>query len=136
VRISTWLVLCTFLVALFLGFSKRRHEMVLLQSTASQHRKSLEQYSLPFLDMMIAIVTASTILSYSLYTVSAETVMKFGTENLIFTTLFVIYGIFRYLYLVYCREEGGNPTRILFHDRPLQVTILAWLAASLWIISR
>jgi 4-hydroxybenzoate polyprenyltransferase len=136
VSISTWLVLCTFLVALFLGFSKRRHEMVLLQSTASQHRKSLEQYSLPFLDMMIAIVTASTILSYSLYTVSAETVMKFGTDNLIFTTLFVIYGIFRYLYLVYCREEGGNPTRILFNDRPLQVTILAWLASSLWIISR
>ena len=136
VRISTWLILCTFLLALFLGFSKRRHEMVLLEGSASQHRKSLEQYSVQFLDMMIAIVTASTILSYSLYTVSAETVTKFGTENLIFTTLFVLYGIFRYLYLVYCRQEGGNPTRILFNDRPLQATILAWLACSVWIISR
>jgi hypothetical protein len=85
---------------------------------------------------MIAVVTASTILSYALYTVSASTVNKFGTENLIFTVLFVIYGIFRYLFLVYCRAEGGNPTRILFQDRPLQACILGWLACSIWIISR
>jgi len=135
VRISTWLILCTFLLALFLGFSKRRHEMVLLEDTAARHRESLASYSIQFLDMMIAIVTGSTIISYSLYTVSPETVAKFGTENLIFTTLFVIYGIFRYLYLVYCRKEGGNPTHILIRDRPLQVALLAWLITSLWIIS-
>jgi hypothetical protein len=123
------------LLALFLGFSKRRHEMVLLEETAARHRVSLASYSIQFLDMMIAIVTGSTIISYSLYTVSPETVAKFGTENLIFTTLFVIYGIFRYLYLVYCREEGGNPTHILIRDRPLQVALLAWLMTSLWIIS-
>lgn len=136
VEISTWLVLCTFLLALFLGFSKRRHEMLFLEGNASVHRKSLEEYSPQFLDMMIGIVTASTVLSYALYTVSDETIHKFGTKNLIFTTLFVIYGIFRYLFLVYCRAEGGNPTRVLFEDLPLQLTIASWLAVSTWIIYR
>lgn len=134
VDISTWLILCTFLLALFLGFSKRRHEMELLQENAVTHRVSLEEYSPHFLDIVIPIVTASTVLSYALYTVSDETTAKFETENLIYTTLFVIYGILRYLHLVYRRSEGGNPTRVLFNDLPLKLTILCWLAVSTWII--
>lgn len=134
VEISNWLILCTFLLALFLGFSKRRHEIFLLEANAGEHRKTLEEYSPKFLDMMIGIVTASTVLSYALYTVSDDTIEKFHTKNLIFTTLFVVYGIFRYLYLVYCRTEGGNPTRVLFRDLPLKLAILCWLIVSSWII--
>lgn len=127
VAISHWLILCTFLLALFLGFSKRRHEILLLAESANNHRKILAEYDIAFLDMMIAIVAGTTLIAYALYTVSQETIEKFHTENLIYTTPFVIYGIFRYLYLIHKKGEGGNPSKVLIKDIPLQLNIILWL---------
>ena len=131
---SEWLILCTLLLSLFLGFSKRRHELVVLEGNADVHRAVLRHYSPNFLDQMTAIVTASTVMSYALYTISEETIRKFNTNELIYTVPFVLYGIFRYLYLVHKREEGGNPTRILLTDPPLVFNVLAWVLLYIFII--
>lgn len=131
---SEWLIICTVLLALFLGFSKRRHEIMVLESDANSHRAVLEHYSQYFLDQMIGIVTASTVMSYALYTISDETVRKFGTTHLIYTVPFVLYGIFRYLYLVHKKEEGGNPTKLALTDRPLLFNIILWIIAASYII--
>jgi len=131
---SEWLIICTVLLSLFLGFSKRRHEITVLESHASEHREVLQHYSPYFLDQMIGIVTASTVMSYALYTISEETVKKFGTNHLIYTVPFVLYGIFRYLYLVHKKVEGGNPTKIALTDRPLLANILLWIVAVSFII--
>jgi 4-hydroxybenzoate polyprenyltransferase len=131
---SEWLIICTVLLSLFLGFSKRRHEITILESDANSHRAVLEHYSPYFLDQMIGIVTASTVMSYALYTISDETVRKFGTRHLFYTVPFVLYGIFRYLYLVHKREEGGNPTRLALTDRPLLINIILWIIVASIII--
>ncbi len=131
---SEWLIICTILLSLFLAFSKRRHELTFLERNAVDHRSVLEHYSPHFLDQMTAIVTASTVMSYALYTISEETLKKFGTHNLIYTIPFVLYGIFRYLYLVHRREEGGNPTRILLTDIPMIVNVILWVLACAYII--
>lgn len=127
VEVSPWLIVCTFLLMLFLGFSKRRHELVLLETRATEHRASLRDYSPYFLDQMIAVVTASTVVAYAIYTASPEVREKLGTDKLYLTIPFVLFGIFRYLYLVHQREEGGNPTQLLLTDRPLVVDIFLWL---------
>ena len=134
VEVSSWLILCTFLLALFLGFSKRRQEIVKLKGAGEDHRSVLAEYSPQFLDMMIGIVTASTLMSYALYTTSEQTVQKFGTTHLVLTTPFVIYGIFRYLYLMHRREQGDNPTRILLTDPAILANILLWLLAVVGIV--
>jgi 4-hydroxybenzoate polyprenyltransferase len=126
VPISPWLVICTFLLALFMGFAKRRHEVVLLEAGAADHRRSLREYSPYFLDQMIAVVTASTVLAYAVYTVSPEVREKLGTEYLYLTIPFVLFGIFRYLYLVHQKEEGGNPTQLMLTDVPLIIDVLLW----------
>jgi 4-hydroxybenzoate polyprenyltransferase len=126
---SSWLVLCTFLVALFLGFGKRRHELVLLEGNANTHRPILGEYSPHFLDMMMAVVTAATVMSYVLYTMDAETLARFHGRRLIYTSVFVLYGIFRYLYLIHQKSAGGNPVDLLYRDRSLLV------AVSLWVVS-
>ncbi len=132
---SSWLIVCTIFLALFLGFGKRRHEILLLSGNANMHRKVLEYYGNPnFLDQMIGIVTACTVVSYMLYTVSEETVRFFGTRQLIWTVPFVLYGIFRYLYLVYIKEEGGDPAGILLRDKPLLVNILLWSVSCIIIV--
>jgi 4-hydroxybenzoate polyprenyltransferase len=131
---SEWLIICTVLLSLFLGFSKRRHELTMLEATADNHRAVLQHYSPYFLDQMIGIVTASTVMSYILYTISQDTVEKFGTKNLIYTVPFVLYGIFRYLYLVHKRDEGGDPTRLALTDRPLLVNTILWICAASAII--
>ncbi len=127
VPVSPWLIICTFLLALFLGFSKRRHELILLEARATDHRASLKEYSPYFLDQMIAVVTASTVVAYAIWTVSPEIREKLGTEKLYLTIPFVLFGIFRYLYLVHQREEGGNPTQLLLSDRPLLLDVLLWI---------
>ncbi len=131
---SEWLIICTMLLSLFLGFNKRRHELTLLDAQANTHRSVLQFYSPYFLDQMIGIVTASTVMSYALYTISDETVRKFGTKNLIYTVPFVLYGIFRYLYLVHKEHEGGNPTKLAVSDKPLFINILLWITFSAFII--
>ena len=131
---TPWLLMCTVLLALFLGFAKRRREIVLLSGNAEEHRRVLEHYSPYFLDQMILIVSAATVMSYALYTIAPETVDKFGTNKLIYTIPFVLYGVFRYLYLVHLKDEGGNPTRVLLTDWPLFVNIFLWLLSCLLII--
>lgn len=130
VSLSPWLLICTFLLALFLAMSKRRHELVLLEDDAPTHRPILKEYSPLLLDQMISVVTASTVVAYCLYTISDETVAKFGTTNLIFTVPFVIYGIFRYLYLVHQKNLGGSPEALILKDKPLFITLILWIAVS------
>jgi 4-hydroxybenzoate polyprenyltransferase len=131
---TPWIIICTLLLALFLAFSKRRHEIIILEEHAVAHRKILLEYSTDYLDQMISVVTASTVISYSLYTLSEDTVTKFQTEKLIYTVPFVLYGIFRYLYLVHQKEGGGNPTEHLFSDFPLIVNIILWVITAMLII--
>jgi 4-hydroxybenzoate polyprenyltransferase len=132
VPVSPWLIICTYLLALFLGFCKRRHELVLLEDRATEHRAALREYSPYFLDQMIAVVTASTVVAYAIYTVSPEVREKLGTDQLYLTIPFVLFGIFRYLYLVHKRELGGNPTQLLLSDQPLLIDVVLWiLTASL-----
>lgn len=130
VAMSHWLVLCTGLIALFLGFVKRRQELLGLERAAAQ-RPTLREYSLPFLDQMISIVTASTVLAYTLYAFSPEVAEKLGTRWMGLTIPFVLFGIFRYLYLVHQHGEGENPTVLILTDRPLMATVLLWGAAAL-----
>ena len=127
VEISSWLLTCTILIALFLGLSKRRHELVTLEGGAKRHRKVLRKYSPYLLDQMISVVTASTVIAYALYTMAEETTTKLETKNLIFTLPFVIYGIFRYLYLIHQKGEGGNPENILVKDKALMINIILWV---------
>ena len=134
VPISQWLLVCTMLLALFLGLSKRRHEIVLLGDVAPEHRRSLAHYSAQFLDQLISIVAAATIVSYAFYTVEPDTVEKFGTDQLTWTLPFPIYGIFRYLYLVHRHDGGGSPAEMLLRDRPLLVCVALWASAIVLII--
>lgn len=128
VEFSHWLLLCTLLLALFIALSKRRAEIVALAEDATGHRRILAEYSPYLLDQMIGVVTASTLLSYAFYTISPETIAKFGTQWLLLTIPFPLYGIFRYLYLVHQREEGGSPSDLLINDRPLLVCVGMWVA--------
>ncbi len=127
VSISFWLLVCTISLALFLVLSKRRHELVLLGDNAIDHRKILGEYSPYLLDQMISVVTASTVVFYALYTTASDTVEKFGTRNLMFTMPFVLYGIFRYLYLVHQKSLGGSPEQILIQDKPMIINILFYV---------
>jgi 4-hydroxybenzoate polyprenyltransferase len=134
VEISGWLLICTFLIALFLALGKRRHEYLTLDAQAARHRPILAEYSAGLLDQMIAVVTASTVTAYALYTMSPETVAKFGTRLLPLTLPFVLYGIFRYLYLLYRRQLGGNPSELFLNDRALLLNACLWVAAVMAII--
>jgi 4-hydroxybenzoate polyprenyltransferase len=133
VTISPWLLICTILLALFLALSKRRHELVLLEGDAPQHRPILEEYSTYLLDQMIAVVTSSTLMAYVLYTLAPRT-LRDVSDKLYLTIPFVLYGIFRYLWLVHHKEEGGSPELTLLSDRPLMVDILLWVASILLIL--
>ena len=126
VEISSWFLICGFLLALFLGLGKRRHEFLLLQTDTRLHRQVLRKYSLYLLDQMIAVVTAAIVVSYCLYTISEETIRKFGTKNLMFTIPFVLYGLFRYLYLIHHKNCGGQPEIVVFADKPLILSIIGW----------
>jgi 4-hydroxybenzoate polyprenyltransferase len=128
--ISPWLLVCTLFLALFLGFNKRRHEITLLSEEAAKHRKSLDDYSVEFLDAVIAVVTAATVIAYSIYTIWPATVAKFNTAGLIYTVPFVVYGLFRYMYLVIVRDKGGSPSEILASDIPLVIDIFMWLVVA------
>jgi len=134
INISSWLILCTLFLSLFLGFSKRRFEIISLKENANKHREVLSSYSVELLDKIIIVLATSTILSYALYTVSTETKEKFG-EYLVYTIPFVIYGILRYLYLIYKTNEG-EPTKLVTEDISLLLTIALWIAISILFIYR
>lgn len=131
---SHWLLLLTLLGALFLALSKRRAELVSLAADAGQHRPILAKYSPYLLDQMIGIVAASALLGYAFYTTDEETVAKFGTDRLLWTVPFPLYGLFRYLYLVHQRGEGGDPSETLSTDLPLLVCVILWVAAVVLIL--
>ncbi len=124
VSLSPWLLVCTVLLSLFLALAKRRHELLLLEGGAGGHRQILDEYSERFLDQMIAIVTSSTVIAYSLYTFQAAGPPD--DHSMMLTIPFVLYALFRYLYLIHQRNEGGSPETLLLKDRPLLVTILLW----------
>ncbi|MBN1484850.1 MAG: decaprenyl-phosphate phosphoribosyltransferase [Chloroflexia bacterium] len=126
VAISPWLLVCMLLLALFLGLAKRRHELILLNNDASRHRRILQEYSPALLEEMVSVVTASTVMAYSLYTVFAPNLPKEPYPYMMFTIPFVIYAVFRYLYLVYQKDGGGSPEEILLRDLPFLFNLLLW----------
>ena len=126
VPIGHWLLVCTTLLALFLALSKRRHELTLLTDGAVGHRRILEEYTAYLLDQMVSVVTASTLVAYVSYATSAETAERLGTDRLGLTIPFVLYGIFRYLYLVHRKSGGGSPAAMLVTDRPLLACVALW----------
>ena len=135
VPVSSWLILTTIFISLFLGVMKRHSELLLSTGgDASSSRKVLSQYSLNFADQMATVAAAGVIICYALYTVSERTVSVFNTENLIYTTPFVVYGIFRYMYLEYISNKGDNTTRIVLTDIQLIVTVLAYTVTTVLII--
>jgi len=132
---SQWLLLCGLMVTLFLGFTKRRAEIIALTDDKTSHRKVLEHYSPVLLDKMIGITAAGLIMSYSLYTMSAETIRIHGTANLIYTVPFVMYGVFRYIYLLHHHSRGGDPSHDLVRDPHLFIVVGAWLIATILLIA-
>ena len=125
-RMSKWLFLTTFLLALFLALAKRRHELLLLGADAGAHRGVLEQYRTTPLDPLIVLLAGGVVGVYIQYTLAAKVAARLGTGHLYLTVPFVVFGVFRYLLLIYGREQGGNPTGILFGDRPLQIAVALW----------
>ncbi|MFQ6057749.1 MAG: decaprenyl-phosphate phosphoribosyltransferase [Anaerolineae bacterium] len=123
-RFSPWLYICMTLLALFIGIARRRHELVLLEGNASEHRAILGEYNLRLLDEMITLVTAATMIAYSLYTFSAPNLP--GNHAMMLTIPFVLYGMFRYLYLIHVRHEGGSPEELVFKDKPLFLAVALW----------
>lgn len=128
IELSPWLLVCTLFLALFLALGKRRHELTNLEAGAADHRLTLGAYSSSFLDQLITVVTAGTLIAYAIYTIAPGTLSKFHSPALVYTIPFVVYGIFRYLFLIQARNEGGTPSRLLYRDVPLFLTVLGWLA--------
>ncbi len=134
VVISPWLLICTLLLALFLGLAKRRGEILLLDEEAGGHRETLRQYSVAMLDQLIPVMAASTLISYCLYTISDRTVEEIGSTRLMYTIPFVIYGLFRYVYLMHVHGHGGAPDRTLLTDKPLLLNVALYVLVSSAII--
>ena len=131
---SKWLLINTLLLALFLAFGKRRHELIFLEENASAHRKILSSYSPYLLDQLIGVVTPAVVVMYMLYSFSTEVSLKLGTENLFLTIPVVVDGIFRYLYLIHKEDKGGSPTRVLIGDRPILLTVVLWVLTSIAVL--
>jgi len=135
VQPSVWLLLCGGLLALYLGFAKRRHELTLLGDDSVAHRAVLTHYSAGFLDQMSVVLLSVTIVSYIMYTVESETAAKVGSHLLVASTPFVLYGVFRYLYLVH-KQDLGSPTETVLTDLPLMADVALWLGYCGWVIYR
>lgn len=133
-EISPWLLVCTFLLSLFLALGKRRNELVVLGDDAEAHRPALLHYSLPLVDGWITALTGATIVSYAIYTQASRTVEHFGTDRLVYTVPFVIYGLFRYQHLVVRRELGGDPASVLLRDRGMWFALFGWAVTAAFVI--
>jgi 4-hydroxybenzoate polyprenyltransferase len=135
VRVSSWLVLCSLFISLFLGFAKRRGELAVAPvPEGGAGRKVLRLYSMEFIDQLLTIAAAGTVISYALYTVAPGTIETFGTEKLIYTTVFVLYGVFRYIYLIQTTSKAENPTNAVTSDLPIIVTGLLWILSCVVLI--
>jgi 4-hydroxybenzoate polyprenyltransferase len=135
VAISPWLLICTLFLSLFLAFCKRRNEICFLEG-AQAHRNSLKDYSVHLLDQLVGLSATTALVSYSIYTVWPSTVEKFGTSNLVYTIPFVVFGIMRYLYIVYSRNEGGDPSGILLTEKSILIDVFLWIVATIFILWR
>ncbi len=135
IELSPWLLICTLFLSLFLAISKRRYENRSLLE-AGKHRRPLKEYSANLLDQLIVFSATASVISYSIYTVWPQTVEKFQTDHLVYTIPFVVFGIMRYLYLVYTEEKGGDPSRVLIMEKAILIDVFAWFVAVLWILSR
>jgi 4-hydroxybenzoate polyprenyltransferase len=131
VGVSAWLLVCTLFVALFMAFCKRRAEITTLGDSAVEHRDILMHYSLPFIDKVTAALAGMTIMSYALYAIDPAVIRRLGTDALFLTVPLVAFGVFRYLFLVHQRGEGGSPTRLVLTDNGLRLVVLAWLLISI-----
>lgn len=132
---SVWLLLCGGLLALYLGFAKRRHELLVLGDASADHRSVLAQYSAPFLDQISSVLLAVTLVSYLMYSLTSETAERVGSEALSYGAPFVLYGVFRYLYLVH-RRDLGSPTETILTDRPLMAAVALWLLYNGFVLYR
>ena len=129
-----WLIVCAFLLALFLAFTKRRQELLTLSGQAAEHREVLSRYSVEYLEKVNSILIGAAIVCYALYTVAPETVERFRTDTLIYGTVFVIYGMFRYLALIRDASFGGSPSRMLLRDKPLLLAVVGWAVYNTFVI--
>ncbi len=140
VVVSKWLFITTLFLSLFLAISKRRMELYFSyqnpNSGVSEQRKVLDEYNIKFADQMLVITAGGAVISYALYTISERTVSLFKTESLIYTTIFVLYGIFRYMYLIYQKKSGENPTDVILSDVGIILNVLLWLLACIVIVYR
>lgn len=135
IEISPWLLICTLFLSLFLAFCKRRNEITFLDD-AQTHRHSLKDYSVHLLDQLVGLSATTALVSYSIYTIWPSTVEKFGTTNLVYTIPFVVFGIMRYLYIVYSRNEGGDPSGTLLTEKSILITVFLWMCATILILWR
>lgn len=126
IEISPWLLICTLFLSLFLGFCKRRHELVTMVD-ADTHRVSLQEYSPALLDQLVGITAGGSVLAYTIYTIWPDTVEKFGTTNLVYTVPLVLIGVMRYLYLVYTKQKGGSPSKLLLYEKFILIDVVAWI---------
>lgn len=132
VPVSNWLFLCTLLLAVFLGFAKRRHELSVLATDAKSHRANLEDYSLPLLDQMMSVVAGACIVAYGLYSVAPDTVAHVGNDRMKYSVPFVVYGIFRYLFLVHRKGLGGSPEKVLLSDPGTVLNVVLFVMVAFW----
>lgn len=134
VTASSWMMVATFFLALLLAIAKRYHEKEFLQVESVNHRQVLYEYSEPLLKQLLAITSAMTLVAYALYTMDRDVILVFGTDHLVFSLPFVVFGVFRYLYLVLNKEEGGDPTELVVKDKPMLITLFLWLVTVIAII--
>jgi len=135
VQVSSWIILCTLFISLFLGFAKRRGEIVVMQSMgAAPERKVLHHYRVEVIDQMLTVTAAGTVIAYALYSVAPRTVEIFGTDKLIYTTIFVMYGIFRYMYLIHTTESVENPSAVVTTDYPIIINVVLWITTCVLLI--
>ena len=127
VSVSHWLVLCTFFLALFVAFGKRKHEMMILEDAKNDHRRSMREYTDGFIDQMLSLSATTAVVFYSLYTIDAKTIARFGGDTLIYSTPIVVFGVLRYYYLLYNRGLGGDPVKLFAKDRALLLATLIWV---------
>lgn len=134
VDVTPWLFICTLSLALIVSFGKRRDELNILKTDAKDHRETLQFYNIQLLDIILTICSATAIGTYSLYTMAEETVLRFGSQRLIITIPFVMYGVFRYLYLIYVQNKGGDPTKLLVRDIPTIINGVFWILSVGYVI--
>ena len=134
ISLEIWIVIMTFLLALFMALAKRRDDVLIFVKTGSKMRKSIDGYNMQLIDGAMLVMASIVIVSYILYTTSQEIIEKFQNENLYLTTLFVIFGVMRYLQLTFVEKSSGSPTEIILKDTIMQINLVLWISSFVWII--